>query len=170
MSEASFIIGIMSLKDNDDLLLVPQQIWAVIVGNLRHCYLRYCRVLIICELPLRSIRVLVAFAWYVIPIIWITVTKNIHEYKSTKLISIKSVFLTHAIHYSGPHKTSCFLLHLQNCSNVSMNYLDLVKLYNVTCNVFTFWCTPQSSFLKFQIVGAGNVCSTRKYCPLSKIR
>ena len=27
------ITGIMSLKDSDDLLLVPEQIWAVTVGN-----------------------------------------------------------------------------------------------------------------------------------------
>ena len=36
----------MSLKNSDDLLLVPEQIRAVTVGNLRHCYLRHCRVLI----------------------------------------------------------------------------------------------------------------------------
>ena len=47
-SEASLITGIMSLKDSDDFLLVPEQIWVVTVGNLRHRYLRHCRVLI-CE-------------------------------------------------------------------------------------------------------------------------
>ena len=36
----------MSLKSCDDLLLVPEEIWAVTVGNSRHCYLRNCRVLI----------------------------------------------------------------------------------------------------------------------------
>ena len=49
-SEASLITVIMSLKSCVDLLLVPEQIWAVTVGNLRHCYLRHCRVLI-CERP-----------------------------------------------------------------------------------------------------------------------